>query len=418
GEAIQANMAADSPPASLDASNASELIASEFSGPGSPSISGAFTILRLCLAIFGVLANTVTGVVLTNRKLWSPTSMLLLSLVAYDAVFLLASIPVSAMGVVITTDLETFAVIFGICYPLRFMAQTGSIYTTVTVTIERFLIVFRPLKARGFCTFGKTRRLVVIIFIFSIVFNIPRCFFYQLATSFAPHIVANVGLTSSLSPLSSSLPASPLSSLSPLSAVSTPPGVASRSALCLEAESRRHDADAQAAYYTWLYTVIYELYVSGVFFYLLPYTLIPILNLQLLVAIKQRRDETRRISLKNQHQVASQKPTDMEDGLTMIVLGITVCFVICCVIPAIYNVTQIAEVPPTTKLSTYLLIASDTMLCVNASTDFFFYCLLGRRFRNAFLYLFCTKRYLAKHRTRTGSRYGSRGHQDSYYHSV
>ena len=111
--------------------NASDpLTANEFAGAGNPTISAAFTILRLALAIFGVIANTITGVVLTNRKLWSPTSMLLLSLVAYDAVFLLVSIPVSAMGVVITTDLETFAVIFGICYPLRFMAQTGSIYTT------------------------------------------------------------------------------------------------------------------------------------------------------------------------------------------------------------------------------------------------------------------------------------------------
>ena len=114
----------------LDLSNASDPLSNEFSSTGSPSISAAFSILRLGLAIFGVLANTLTGVVLTNRKLWSPTSMLLLSLVAYDAVFLLASIPVSAMGMVFTTDLETFAVIFGVCYPLRFMAQTGSIYTT------------------------------------------------------------------------------------------------------------------------------------------------------------------------------------------------------------------------------------------------------------------------------------------------
>ncbi|GFR86006.1 FMRFamide receptor [Elysia marginata] len=179
-----------------DFHNVSDALSNEFSSPGNPTISAAFTILRLCLAIFGVLANTVSGVVLTNRKLWSPTSMLLFSMVAYDAVFLLASIPVSAMGVIITTDLETFAVIFGICYPLRFMAQTGSIYTTVTVTVERFLIVLRPLKARGFCTFGKTRRVVLAIFIFSIVFNIPRCFFYQLATSYAPIPSVSVNIRS------------------------------------------------------------------------------------------------------------------------------------------------------------------------------------------------------------------------------
>ncbi|GFR86003.1 FMRF amide receptor [Elysia marginata] len=212
--------------------------------------------------------------------------------------------------------------------------------------------------------------------------------------------------SSSSSSSSSILLSSPLSSSFSSSTSSAPSIASDGDTTCLEAEQRRKDEER--AYYTWLYTVVYELYVSGVFFYLLPYALIPILNLQLLVAIKQRRDETRRISLKNQHQMSSQKPTDMEDGLTMIVLGITVCFFICCLIPAIYNVTQIAEVPPTTKLSTYLLIASDTMLCVNASTDFFFYCLLGRRFRNTFRYLFCTKRYLAKRRTLTEIRYRSR----------
>ena len=106
--------------------------------------------------------------------------------------------------------------------------------------------------------------------------------------------------SSSLSSLLSSTSSSP-SSLVPVSAVSSssPLGVG----VACEDEAEFRQADAERAYYTWLYTVVYELYVSGVFFYLLPYALIPILNLQLLVAIKQRRDETRRISLKNQHQV-------------------------------------------------------------------------------------------------------------------
>ncbi|KAH9504872.1 hypothetical protein Btru_060860 [Bulinus truncatus] len=41
------------------------------------------------------------------------------------------------------------------------------------------------------------------------------------------------------------------------------------------------------SYYYWLYFRVYELYVSGVLFYLLPYALIPILNIQLLLAIQE-----------------------------------------------------------------------------------------------------------------------------------
>ena len=129
----------------------------------------------------------------------------------------------------------------------------------------------------------------------------------QLATS-----PGHSQLPSSLPPSLSLPPLSPSPSLSsssspPLPSASFPLAASGPNTPepgpCLEAEIRR--LDATRAYYTWLYTVVYELYVSGVFFYLLPYALIPILNLQLLVAIKQRRDETRRISLKNQHQVGT-----------------------------------------------------------------------------------------------------------------
>ncbi|CAL1543112.1 unnamed protein product [Lymnaea stagnalis] len=315
----------------------------------------------------------ITAVVLTNRRLWSPTSMLLLSLVAYDAVFLLASIPISVTGLFIKRDPMTFTTILGVFYPLRYMAHMGSIYTTVTVTVERFLVVLVPLKARIFCTFGKTRKILLGVFAFSVAFNIPRCFFQ------------------------------------PLFRATDPPTTAAA-------------PNDQSAYYFWLYFRVYELYMSGVLFYLLPYALIPILNLQLLLAIKKRRSETRMMQVKNEHQPNYPRSTDLEDGVTMIVLGITACFFICCLIPAIYTMTQVAEMPDTNVFASFLIIASDTMLCINASTDFFFYCLLGRKFRNIFIRLFCPKRYIQKSRTMTSLNHSyyrhNRANSETCYHSV
>ena len=95
------------------------------------------------------------------------------------------------------------------------------------------------------------------------------------------------------------------------------------------------------------------------------------------------------------------KPTDLEDGLTLIVIGITVSFFVCCLLPAIYNtilIVQGEDGDVITPLMNYLNIASDTMLVVNASTDFFFYCLMGRRFRSVFMHLFCAKKYLKQSR--------------------
>ncbi|CAG5121369.1 unnamed protein product [Candidula unifasciata] len=380
----------------------------EFSNGVNPTIAAALTIVRICLTVCGLVTNTVTGVVLTNRKLWSPTSMLLLSLVAYDAVFLLASIPPCLMDV--TKNAEAFAILLGVCYPLRYMAQTGSIYTTVTVTIERCLIVIRPLRARSFCTFGKTRKVILGVFLFSLIFNIPRCFFYKL---FTQAMVSNNSNFAGNSTWLHAFSANQSSNVIPeLSNTSDQSGFSNHSSQPVS------NQNADWAYYAWLYLRVYELYVSSAFFYFLPYTLILILNMQLLLAIKKRRKETRRISVKNEHQVNYTKPTDLEDGLTLIVLGITVCFFFCCLTPAIYNVTQIAEVS-NTELSQHLLTASDTMLCINASMDFFFYCLLGRKFRNIFLHLFCRRPYLRSTYSMSSS-HCKAGHSisETLYHSV
>ena len=35
------------------------------------------------------------------------------------------------------------------------MAQTGSVYLTVCVTLERYVAVCRPLRAKSLCTYGR-----------------------------------------------------------------------------------------------------------------------------------------------------------------------------------------------------------------------------------------------------------------------
>lgn len=109
---------------------------------GRESIVIVLAIVRLCLAVFGCIANTVSAVVLTNRKLWSPTSMLLLSLVVYDALYLLLVLPITAISISINVHYtaakySALMTITSLSFSLRFMTQMASTYTTVTVTIER-----------------------------------------------------------------------------------------------------------------------------------------------------------------------------------------------------------------------------------------------------------------------------------------
>ncbi len=54
------------------------------------------------------------------------------------------------------------------------IAQTGSVYLTLCVSVERYVAVCLPLKARAICTFGRARTYVLVIGFLAFCYNIPR----------------------------------------------------------------------------------------------------------------------------------------------------------------------------------------------------------------------------------------------------
>lgn len=58
-------------------------------------------------------------------------------------------------------------------------ALTGSVYFTLGVTLERYLVVCRPLQARTICTWRRACQAAFFIFFFSIIFCAPKWFEYQ-----------------------------------------------------------------------------------------------------------------------------------------------------------------------------------------------------------------------------------------------
>ena len=244
-----------------------------------------------------------------------------------------------------------------LCFPLRNMAQMASTYTTLTVTVERYLVILLPLKASAMWTYGKTRRAIIGVLLFSVIFNLPRCFDNILSNPSASSSGAGVSESSSLnlsSPLSwgDRLPDSAYLGLvsqgasgsdvsdtgntscvnmrsdvskhhngsnaewSNQSQTVSPPGNLTDSGLEREGEGGEGGSVSEGLNY--FYRVVYQFYLTVIFLYLIPYTLIPVLNLQLVMALRRRREETRRISVKNEHRLnglsGSSSPTDKEEG--------------------------------------------------------------------------------------------------------
>lgn len=268
------------------------------------------------------------------------------------------------------------------------MAQMASTYTTLTVTVERYLVILLPLKASSMWTYGKTRRAIVGVLLFSVIFNLPRCFDHilsrappsyragesssaPLSSSTSSPLYASVGSVLELN-LSSSpswserAPESvhlglvaqdgagsvvsasghvnctghkdrdaasstnhvpqtdPSSSSSSSSSGEAALTKVAQNLTLLAQQEGEGDVDSEEEQdeggvwveLHYFYKVVYQFYLTVIFLYLIPYTLIPVLNLQLVMALRRRKEETRRINVKNEHRIngVSTSPTDKQDG--------------------------------------------------------------------------------------------------------
>lgn len=77
-------------------------------------------------------------------------------------------------GMMVWCQRDVFPWMTLLMYPLGIVAQTGSVYLTVTVTIERYVAVCHPLRARSLCTYGRAKLYVIAVAVFSLCYNLPR----------------------------------------------------------------------------------------------------------------------------------------------------------------------------------------------------------------------------------------------------
>lgn len=153
-------------------------------------------VMGCTLAIIGFLGNILSMVVLQQRQMRSSTSYYLLSLAIYDNGVLLGMLFFFILPALMTnTDsMDAYMTLYiktlPVGYPLSLTAQMGSIYTCVGFTIERFIAVCKPLHVANTCTKSRALRAILLIFIWSVAYNIPRFFHYHI--TYAPLVPPGV----------------------------------------------------------------------------------------------------------------------------------------------------------------------------------------------------------------------------------
>ncbi|KAG8190891.1 hypothetical protein JTE90_010316 [Oedothorax gibbosus] len=135
--------------------------------------------LTLAFCIFGITANILNIIVLTRRKMISPTNAILTGIAVADMLVMLSYLPYTFHTYIRTeiSDIERYSygwTLFTLFHSLfTVVCHTISTWLTVTVAIWRFLFISFPQNASIWCSMFRAKWAIAMTYVFSAIFCIP-----------------------------------------------------------------------------------------------------------------------------------------------------------------------------------------------------------------------------------------------------
>lgn len=214
-------------------------------------------------------------------------------------------------------------------YPLAIIVQTGSIWTTCLVTIERYWAVTYPLRAMVLST--RKRALIALSFVSlaSIVYNLPRFFEVEIKAN------EQTGVR-----------------------------------MIVQTSLRLNET----------YRLVYYIALNLLLTHVIPLTTLTVLNFKIHKQIKAANINRAQLS-------ASQRS---ELNVSSMLMVLVLIFIICNVPAFIVNVLEVIEF--NTVFIDYCATISNVLVCINSSVNFLIYCIHTKSFRTKFIKIIACKR--------------------------
>ena len=300
-------------------------------------------VLLNAVNILGLVCNTTSVYILSRRPMRSSTSCWLIGLAVYDMLLLASSVFIWGVPAVTGYTGRWRALTEGAIpaatpwlFPMANIAHTGSTYVTVAVTVERYVAVCHPLRSRSVCTYGRARLYLLIISALVVLYNVPR--FLEAEVRQLP----------------------------------TQDGEPAGYTACASA-MRQHS----------LYIAVYVVGLYLLVMYCLPFGTLLVLNTRIYQHVRVANLARQLLSRQQRREI----------GLATLLFAIVLLFLACNSLAFIINIIELVRLGGSEVLDAasldVLTDISTLLINISSASNFFLYCIFGRKFRRLFLRIFC-----------------------------
>ncbi|CAH8577532.1 unnamed protein product [Schistosoma bovis] len=343
----------------------------------------------ISVCCIGLVGNFLSLIVLTRRAIGaSTTNTYLISLAIADMFVLIATIltavkdsrkPVAGrMSWLVWQDAPIVPRAYPFCHATAILFQVTSVWLTVAFAADRYLMICHPFWAKRWCTLKLAKIIIILIYLFSVIYGIPRYFEYKVFEMYLPLnptlLEFQYGdLTpSSLSVQNLSTFTSVISDNGMIGDGFTSDSMTSISIVWYQLTSFGESAQFRKAYHLWSWVLL----VVGI-----PFTLIAIMNTFLILEVRKSSrkcvDQTKRSEYRRQ-------------DTNIMLIGVIIIFFICQLPAAVSHIAWgLITIESSKKMSWFLLNEiGNLLIIVNSAINLLPYYIFSRRFRRHFVRTF------------------------------